>query len=217
MESHRWFNEPPTALRDRLVHLPREKRSLARLLDEVYRYHGQRQGATFKRWGDKTPMNVGCMDEIIEVFPEARFIHLLRDGVDVAHSWSGVEKYAGEVLAPARRWKRAVTSAQKFGKRHPARFLEIRYENLCREPKATLQRVCSFVDASFDKALLSRNDHYNEMDSAQSIDHYENAFRSITTERIGKGREDLDEKQKEILGSVLNEGLVSFGYPPIEV
>ncbi len=216
MESHRWFDDPPTELRDRLVHLPEKERSLARLLDEVYRYHGQRQEATFERWGDKTPINVGCMNEIMDVFPKARFVHLLRDGVDVVHSWSGVEKYAGEVIAPARRWKTAVTEARHFGQTYPDRLLEICYEDLCRDSEQTLRRVCSFVGLSFEDALLSRSDHYDEMETAQSVGHYENAFASITTDSIGKGREKLDAEQKEQIRPILSDDLVRFGYAPIE-
>ena len=216
MESHRWFDEPPTELRDRLVHLPEKERSLARLLDEVYRYHGQCQDASFKRWGDKTPMNVGCMNEIADVFPKARFVHLLRDGMDVVHSYCNMEKHTDEVLAPARRWQRTVTTARWFGEKYPEQFLEIRYEDLCRESEETLRRVCSFLGLSFEDALLSRSDHYDEMETAQSVGHYENVFGAITTDSIGKGRENLNAVQKDQIRPILNGDLVRFGYASIE-
>lgn len=216
MESHRWFEQPPRELRNRLIQISDEEQSLARLLDEVYRYHGQCQDATFKQWGDKTPLNVGCMSEIIDVFPKGRFIHMLRDGVDVTYSWSRVEKYAGEVVAPSRRWKKAVTEARRFAQNFPDRFLEVRYEDLCHNPRETLRRVCSFIGISFEDALLSRSDHYHEMDAAQSIDHYENAFKSITTDSIGRGRENMSSGQKKALQPIINEKLVCLGYKPVE-
>jgi hypothetical protein len=216
MESHRWFDEPPTAVRDRLVHLPRKERSLARLLDEVYRYHGQCQDATFERWGDKTPMNVGCMNEILDVFPKARFIHLLRDGVDVVHSCSAVEKYTVEAINPARRWKTAVPEARHFGQTYPDRFLEIRHEDLCLGSEEILPYVCFLVGLSFMAALLSRSDHFDNMETAQSVGRYENAFSSITTDSIGMGRKNLNAEQKEQIQPILSDELVRFGYAPIE-
>jgi len=47
--NHRWFDELPVELRDKLLQLPQEERSLACLLDKIYRYHGRVQGATFER------------------------------------------------------------------------------------------------------------------------------------------------------------------------
>jgi len=64
--------------------------------------------------------------------------------------------------------------------------------------------------------MLARSDHYDEMETARSVGHYENAFRSITTDRIGKGRENLNTEQKEQIRPMLNDELVRFGYAPIE-
>jgi hypothetical protein len=186
------------------------------MLDEMYRYHGERQKATFTRWGDKTPMNVGCMDSIIDIFPRARFVHLLRDGVDVAYSWSRVEKYAGEIVEPSRRWVRSVEAVRQFSDRKSDRTLEVRYEHLCRYPEKTLRRVCKFIDLSFDEELITRTDHHDELSTAQSVPHYRNAFDSISTDSIGNGREGLSRTQKKTLAPLLNEELARQGYEPLE-
>ena len=217
MESHRWFQEPPTALRDRLLGFSEEKQSLAGLLDAIYCYHGECQEATFTRWGDKTPMNVGCMNGILDVFPEARFIHLLRDGVDVVHSWSGVEKYTGEVVRPARRWVHAIEAVREFRERHPQRMLEVRYENLCRKPEDELRRICEFIDLPYDEAFVSRTEHYDEMNEAQSVAHYEKAFESISTDSIGKGRESMGPEQKREIAPLLDQELSRQGYSTVQV
>jgi len=156
------------------------------------------------------------MEQILDVFPKARFIHLLRDGVDVVHSWSGIEKYAGEVVAPAHRWRSAVTQALDFRANHPNRFLEIRYEDLCEDPETALRRICSFIDLSYQEDMLTRADHYGEMTTAQSVDHYENAFKSITTESIGKGHENLSTDQKQAIAPLLDAKLKELGYPPVK-
>jgi hypothetical protein len=217
MENHRWFDEPPSELRGRLLKLPEDQRSFARLLDEIYRYHGECRGAAFERWGDKTPLNVGCMDDIVDVFPRARFIHLLRDGVDVVHSLSGMEQYAGEMVAPAHRWKRAATAARQFSVHRPSRLLEVRYERLCREPEEVLRRVCQFVDLSYEADMLSRTSHYDEMEEAQSVSHYEKAFEAISTDSIGKGRRNLNAAQKKEVAPLLNDTLIRKGYEPVDV
>ncbi len=49
LDNDRWFDDPPVDLREQLLQLPWDERSLARLLDKVYRHHGELQGATFER------------------------------------------------------------------------------------------------------------------------------------------------------------------------
>lgn len=134
--SHDWFESPPTGLVDEVIGWPSESRSLYSLLDRICRYHGEAVGAEFSRWGDKTPMHVGYMSTILKVFPDARFIHLIRDGVDVAYSWSQVEHEESEdLIGGAKRWAEAVSEARRFAGRHPEKLIEIRYEEMCRKPE----------------------------------------------------------------------------------
>lgn len=213
MDSERWFDEPPADLRQRLLETPREDRSLAGFLNTIYCYHGEQQNATFRRWGDKTPLNVNCMDAIMKVFPQVRFVHLVRDGVDVVYSWSKLNR--GDIKRAARRWKNAVTTARAFAKRHPDRILEVRYESLCRAPEKTLREVCQFIDLSYESNMISRVDHYEEMEKSKSIEHYQNAFKEITTENIGKGRNSLGEPKKRKIAPIINRHLERMKYNPI--
>ena len=215
MDSERWFDEPPADLRQRLLEMPREDRSLADFLDTIYCYHGEQRNASFQRWGDKTPLNVNCMDAIMKVFPQARFVHPVRDGVDVAHSWSELSKYRGEIERAARRWKDAVTTARGFAERHPNRIHEVRYESLCRAPEKILREVCQFIDLSYESDMISRVDHYEEMEKSKSNKHYQNAFKEITTENIGKGRNNLNEHKKAKIAPIINRHLECMEYNPI--
>jgi len=156
------------------------------------------------------------MDRLLGIFPDAKFVHLIRDGIDVVHSWSRIEKYKGEVSRPARRWKSAVTAAQHFADKHLDRLLEVRHEELCRTPEETLKKVCQFVDLSYEPDMVSRTDHYDEMRKAQALTHYKNAFESISTDSIGKGRRNLSQPQKEKVAASIEDELVRQGYAPVQ-
>jgi hypothetical protein len=213
LENDRWFDTPPTSLRPRLHSVDRERRSLARFYDEVYRYHGEMRGAEFERWGDKTPANVWGMDQLLHIFPGAKFVHIIRDGVDVAHSYERRDQKG--LVKPAQRWKSAVTAAQEFSARHPDRMVEVRYEDLCRKPQEIVRKTYQFIDVLYRDDLLSRTDHYDELKKAQSISHYENVFESISTVSIGKGRRNLTTAQKEKIAPVIGDELVRQGYAPV--
>jgi hypothetical protein len=73
---------------ERGLNLPKQRHSLASLINCFYIEHANFTGAGVgKRWGDKTPLNSFSLPEINAVFPDARYIHLIRDGADVMKSY----------------------------------------------------------------------------------------------------------------------------------
>ncbi|HXV19188.1 MAG TPA: sulfotransferase, partial [Candidatus Omnitrophota bacterium] len=86
-----------------------------------------------KRWGDKTPSYGLQMRTIERLLPEAHFIHLIRDGRDVALSTKGLWWAPGrDMAALAVHWRDTVQTIRKHGPRC-RRYLEVRYEELVRD------------------------------------------------------------------------------------
>jgi hypothetical protein len=215
--STRWFDEPPAKLVEELERWPESKKSLYQLIDRIYRYHGEIVNAKFSRWGDKTPLNIRHMRQIISVFNDAKFINMIRDGVDVAHSWSKLDKYAGDVVRPGRRWKNAVNSGREFARDHPESILNVRYERLVSEPRETTQEVCNFIGIKYEKNMLLSEKHYDNLRVAKEIPHYKNVFDSISTKSIKKGRKKMSIKNKKKLKNIINKDLEEMGYEKIKV
>lgn len=109
------------------------------------------------RWGDKTPAYMLAVTRIGRALPEARFVHLIRDGRDVALSQRA--RAINRQPPPheqAERWvKRIRKSREQADKLGGARYLEVRYEDLVRSPKPTLRRICEFVELEFEPGMLS--------------------------------------------------------------
>jgi hypothetical protein len=108
------------------------------------------------RWGDKTPGYVKRMRSIAGGLPEARFVHLIRDGRDVALSrrarGMGADKPIGDV---AELWQRRIENARRQAKKLRGRYLELRYEDLVADPEPGLRAVCDLVGLGYDPAMLS--------------------------------------------------------------
>ena len=132
------------------------------------------------RWAEKTPQNVGSMVALGEIFPEARFIHMLRDGRDVACSlvtqdWRNPETglqldYVKNMNAAARHWRGLVMLAREQAA-HPSlggRVLEIRYEALVTETAATMREVLAFLGEEWDDAVLSHHTKDRQGEQEQS-------------------------------------------------
>jgi hypothetical protein len=120
----------------------------------VYALYARRQGK--RRYGDKTPKHVENLSFLAEAFPEARFIHLIRDGRDVTSSFLAHRLGPRNAAEGAIRWRRTVAGGRRDGRRlGPERYFEVRYEELVEDPRRHLQAVCGFIDLEFDDAMLS--------------------------------------------------------------
>jgi len=117
--------------------------------------------------GEKTPDYVRRLPLLHGLFPEARVIHIVRDGRDVTLSaldWSGGTKGPGkmelwktEPLAVCALWWRwqvrlGRDAADMLG---PARYIEVRYEELVENPESTLRRLSAFLGLSYSAEMLT--------------------------------------------------------------
>lgn len=118
-----------------------------------YRLYASRFGKP--RWGDKTPLYCLGIDAIRRVLPEARFVHIIRDGRDAALSLRGMRFSPGpEIETQAAYWRRCVSAARASGTGR-ADYLEVRYENLILNTRETLERICAHVRLDYDERMLS--------------------------------------------------------------
>jgi Sulfotransferase family len=127
--------------------------TLADLIGLPYRHHLARAGKP--RFGDKTPPYIAIVPQLATLYPSARFIHLIRDGRDVAVSFIDAG-FHGRAYHGARfEWTRAVRLGEAWRRVMLAdRFIEVRYEDLVRDPEAALRRICACLGEAFEPAML---------------------------------------------------------------
>lgn len=135
-----------TALKD----LPRVSAQDA--LRTFYRLHASTLGKT--RWGDKTPKYTDRMWAVERLLPEARFIHIIRDGRDVALSLRRTNFSPGnDIRTLALFWRRMIAKCRRSaGKRNA--YMEVRYDAVVRDPETELRKICDFIDISYDPNML---------------------------------------------------------------
>jgi hypothetical protein len=116
---------------------------------------------------DKTPGHVYQLPLMAEVFPQARFIHMMRDGRDVAVSqnhardtWAaGRWKHFPppvDTAFTARRWARAMRCAAEAREQLGARLLEVRYDRLRADTEGEIRRILAFCAMPDDDAIVAR-------------------------------------------------------------
>ena len=176
-----------------------------------------------ERWAEKTPDNVLYVDFLLELFPEAKVLWLVRDGLDVALSTSvvseerkGISKFLEESLSfgpgvPAvaitpfnallrwRHWNKLLARSLR-GREH----LKISYERLVSEPGATVEQVCEFVGEPFEPGMLeyAKTQHDYPVWEWGSADVRMHG--GIRKDRAGRARRELTPQQRGLLMPLLS-------------
>ena len=115
------------------------------------------QGA--QRWAAYDPDNVLHLERLKASIPNALFLHIIRDGRDIALSLKKMGGFTplpwdrgatASLVATALYWEWMVRNGCEHGSKFPADYLEMRYEDLISEPRGTLQKLGSFLDHDLD-------------------------------------------------------------------
>jgi hypothetical protein len=137
---------------------------LTELRQFLSRVLGRAVGPQHRFLVEKSPNHLWVAHHIAEVFPEARFVHVIRDGRDVAvslvaagDSWAPHWKErSGSIRQAAEVWRRAIAQATKVSDDLGARVLEVRYEDLHRDPQGSIRRLFDFAEIPHDGDGISR-------------------------------------------------------------
>jgi protein-tyrosine sulfotransferase len=176
-----------------LLHTPCENRHLAYILHQFYMSHARLKKPKAVRWGDKTPINTFNLDHIQSVFPEALYVHLIRDGRDVISSCLQIGRYQ-TIEDAANRWLLAVNKARAFGRRFPKQYMEVKYEELIFEPKHFLQDICQFLELDFQEDILYYYQDNVIFKDIKKYSHLDKVSKPIESSSVGRWREYLNAK-----------------------
>lgn len=110
-------------------------------------------------WLEKTPDHLYAIRRITRAAASCKFIHLIRDGKDVAASIREVtqkypDSWRGQISAVdcVNKWNNALTETRKWigDKNH----LVVRYESFTKNPKENLKAICQFLGIDYGQEML---------------------------------------------------------------
>jgi len=121
----------------------------------------QKQGA--RRWVEKTPDNVLCINEIKRILPDSLIVHIIRDGRDTALSLANfkwvrpfVWQQGSRLLSFGVYWKWLVRKGRAAGQSIGWDYYELHYEELVEKPRETLARLGDFLGHELDYDRILR-------------------------------------------------------------
>lgn len=171
----------------------------------------RRQGV--RRWADNTPFHILYIAEIKQTIPNARFVHMIRDGRDVSMSlsrlawpncfpWDAKHRLAISGLY----WKWLVSQGRESGRKLGSDYLELQYENLVGRPQETLATLSQFIGEDLNFRDIQAN-AFGTVARPNSSFRYTGELRSV-------GRwKNLSDAEAGFLTARLSPLLTELGYP----
>ncbi len=138
-------------------------------------------------------------DRLLRIWPDARFVHIIRDGRDVAQS-AILHGWGGNLYTAASKWLNAEELWSRFSTEIPRdRYHEVRYEDLVRLPEEVLDGICKFIGVPYDRAMF---DYIHD-----------STFSAPSPARLDKWRTALSSYELQLAEARMGDMLVARGYP----
>mgnify|MGYP002623908039 FL=1 len=190
--------------------LARRPATYADLVDAMFSHLAAAQGKS--RWGDKTPSYVLEMETLWRLFPGARFVHLIRDGRDVALSLRGVSWGSRDMLRVAQDWRWKLPLGRKLGAMSRGRDLAVHYEQLVQDSPATLRSICAFLGEPYEEAMLDYHRHAEAQMPAESLRWHRSSISAPDPSKAGMWRQAMSRADQRVFDDAAGPLLQDLGY-----
>jgi len=177
---------------------PDTPRNVAGVIDRTFLYFADKEGKS--RWCEKTPMHAQHICLLARTFPEARFIHIIRDGRACAASFHRRWRYTPELTIY--RWKSIALEARRQGQTIPDRYFELRYEDLTDSPETWLKKLCDFLQIPDDRRMVTLS----------RVRKHSGSSESKITRRSEYWRDYFTPQKLEALEQIAGKALHNLGY-----
>jgi hypothetical protein len=170
-----------------------------------------------ERWGEKTPGNLFYADIIVEMFPDAQFLYVVRDPRAGVASMQRVSLFPNDVVFNALSRRKHDTQGRKLLRSSvPARQRRtVRYEDLVQNPASTVRSLCDFLGEEYTPSMLRFHEDAEEYMKDAAEEHYnETATHPITDDRVDAWKRYLSAEEVALVESICTAVMEAFGYTP---
>jgi hypothetical protein len=176
----------------------------------IYALYAQGKGKA--RYADKTPGHVMDMACLGEVFPEARFVHIVRDGRDVALALQDVEWGPEGIGAAALYWRQRVELGIRAGRALRDRYREVRYEDLLADPQGVVRSLCDFLNLAFADEMLRYGERADEVAAETHHPHQHSRLVLPPTRGLRDWRRSMAREDVAVFELLAGDILADLGY-----
>lgn len=192
-----------------LERLERGPRTYRALVETILSDFAGRMGKP--RWSEKSAGQP--IDAFFGLFGDAQVIHIVRDPREVVASSLRVPAGAADAAAIARGWRAFTLGAIRRGAEiGPAQYLQVRYEDLTRDPAAVMRVVCAFLGEDYEPGMVEDPSRRRGTVADVASPWQERALGAVTPAREGAWRERLSRRDQARVNGVVGPLLPALGY-----
>lgn len=212
LEGHRLFRVwelDIERVREELGESPRALYS--EVMEAAYRAWAKSKGKTL--WGDKTPRYIENIPLLAELWPEAKFVHQIRDGRNVVLSYADVPFGPKTLGKAAALWRKRVSLGLATGRPlGPERYLEIRYEEFTADATHGTKALCDFLEVDFHPDMLDYAEKART-DILPRAARYNPNVTKPPTKSLRAWENQMPDRRVEIFEAVAGDVLDMLEYP----
>ena len=189
-------------------------RDLASILSHFWGLYALKHGKTM--WGDKSDY-LDRMYQIRQLFPNAKFVHIVRDGRDVANSVMKMPWGPTNIKQAAEWWATHVRLGCAMGRMLDSeQYMEVRYEDLVADPELKLKEICEFLEVEFEPGMLEFYRDAKQFVPQHLLYQHYNADKAANSSRVEAWRNELSALDCVIFQQIAKDVLIDLDYPIIE-
>ncbi|MBL1233593.1 MAG: sulfotransferase [Flavobacteriales bacterium] len=160
--------------------------------------------------GDKNPAYAVFIPELLEVFPDAKFIHIIRDYRDnvVSNSKAFGEKSFGYLSYGWLVFNKKIEAAKKI---YPNKFYTLRYEDLVNFPKEKTIEICRFLNLEFNEKMLNFSTKIEAL-PIELPNNHKNLTKPINNSQVGKYKGVLTKNELELIDFICGDLAKKYDY-----
>lgn len=183
-----------------------------RLFDLLERQHADRLGRP--RWGDKSLHTEQWTGPILDAYPGARILHMIRDPRDrYASSRTRWAIRRGGIGAGIAEWRASARMAIEHEAKFPDHCRAVRYEDLASDPATTVRAICAFIDEEYEPAMLRMEGAPRLLERGSNSSYGSREPGVIATDSIGRFRTVLSAQDIGFAQHHAGREMAHFGYP----
>lgn len=187
-----------------------EDTSCSQLIEWIVKKYGEKVGKeTCRVWVDHTPANIRYGTTLLNLFPEAKMVHIVRDGRAVASSIMRLDWGPNTIIEAARWWVEKVGYGLAAESSWGSQIIRLKYEDLVSEPEHTLKTLCAFLNIDYQASMVAG--HGFKVPAYTAKQHVL-VGKKPDVKRVNAWKEELTPRQVEIFESLTGDFLSYLGY-----
>jgi len=196
--------------------------ALGNAIDEILLAYAKIKGK--RRWIEKTPDNIAFIPFLNIVFPNAKFIHIIRDGRDVAsssfqakHKWGQFincngEKLENNILNCLKRWDIWICQFQEWIIDLNLQVIEVKYEDLINNPKKIIGEILDFIGEPWSENVLNYPEYGHDLPSHEMGTNDVARKEKFSNKSLGRWEKDFSLMDKIQYKNIAGNTLKKLGY-----